>query len=653
MNTPTIRPKLTMSKMSVKKKEVPIVTSSFDRRKLNYYCQLWNGLATFRKESERAAKYFNGDQWHEKIRNKSGQWVREDEYIISQGKIPLKQNKIKPIIRTLEGQFRTDTSKSVVVSRTPEKGKESEMLSNALQYSLTSINNSRDLDARVLEEYLISGLAVQRISYEYIPELKKKDVLIRNQNRNVMFWNGDIEDIRGYDVRVIGRMIDCTIDELLVNLGSTPERCAELKKIYSLASLEYYTTIDANNPELFYNKNFYLPLDNSKCRVIEVWEKRLVEQMCIHDWMDGIEFYADWTKSQLKAANDLRISKYASDGVAPEDVPIMEGTQENVMKWFFTYYSPYGHILREGESPFEHGSHPFVTLFYPLLDGKITGLATDLIDAQRQVNRLLIMNEMILSSSVKNTLVISQEAMDGKTKDEIGDEYKEIGGVVVVKPGPSGRIGESVMEMKGSVGNMGVSEMIQLYIRMLEDVSGVYPAMQGQQAQSGTSGKLYDAQIMQSTLNSKDVMDTFTGLFRKNRDMKVLQTIQQYYTEPIMIAISGKGYLETAQLYDPEKVKDIQYDTVIGQTADSPVYRAVIEDSLNNMLFKGLIDLQIFLENTTMPYSQQMLESIRKRTEQAQSNPQAAVQGLAQDAQQAGVGGDQQVVDAVHQVIKQ
>jgi hypothetical protein len=372
--------------------------------------------------------------------------------------------------------------------------------------------------------------------------------------------------------------------------------------------------------------------------------------MEVHDWMDGRVFFADWTEKELAAANQLRTSKYAEVGVAPEDVPIMEGTLENVQKWFYAYYSPYGHILKEGETPFEHGSHPFVVTPYPLLDGQIVGLVTDLIDAQRQVNRLLILQDMVLSSSAKNPLIIDSNSQNGQSIEDIGEKWKKVGSVIALnlKQGQ----GVAPIEIKGSVGNLGISEMVQVYIRMLQDVSGVHPAMQGQSAYSGTSGKLYDAQIGQSTLNSKDVMDTFSGLFRKNRDMKLLKTIQQYYKEPRMLAISGKAYTETAQLYDPDRVRDLDFDLAIGQTADSPVYRTVIEDTLTKFVEMGLIDLEMFLENTTMPFSSQMLESIRKRKEEAQTNPQGAVAGLTQDAQQAGVGGNPNVVNAVSQGIR-
>lgn len=659
--TLSIRPGLTMSKMGIKKpvkKEAPISDETFSIRQLEVYRMHYDSLYTFRRQRERAARYYNGDQWFETTLDKFGNPIREDVHIMNQGKTPLKQNLIKSTIRSLEGQFRTDTSKSVVVARTPEKGKESEMLSNALQYSLTSINNAKEIDARALEELLISGLPIQRICYERVPALKKMDVVIRNVHPSAVFFNGDIQDIRGMDVRVIGQLHDWTVDDVIIKFANNPkggysaEREAKLRQIYS-ATDKMYVDAYGLESENSYSKDFYIPRDISKCRVIEVWEQRVVKVLIIHDWMNGTEDETDWTQADLDRLNTNRISQYGLAGVPPEEVPLYEGRFEYVKKWFYTFYSPWGHILREGETPYWHGTHPFIMLPYPLLDGKIVGLATDLIDAQRQVNRLLILQDMILGSSVKNTLVVRADSMDGKTAEEMGADYREIGGVVVVNPPAGLKVPDVAMEMKGSVGNLGIPEMIQLYMRMLQDVSGVNPAMQGQQAPGGTSGVLYAQQAQNSTLNSKDIMDSFGGLFRTQRDMKLLKTIQQYYKEPRMLAISGKSYTETAQLYDPKMVQDIDFDLTIGQTSDSPVYRNIIDQNLMSFVDKGLIDLEMFLENTSLPFSNQLLESLRRRKEEAAAgNPQGAVAGLTQDVANAGVGGNQQVVNTMYNATK-
>lgn len=652
----SIRPGVTMSKMGVKvkpKKEAPISDTTYAVRKLDVYNQYYMSLSMFRRQREKAARYFNGDQWHETMLDKYGNPISEHQHIINQGKVPLKQNLIKSTIRSLEGQFRSDTTKSVVVSRTPDRSKESEMLSNALQYSLTSINNARELDARALEELFISGLPIQRVCYERLPELGKREVILRNVHPNIIFFNGDIQDIRGKDIRVIGQLHDWTLDDVMVKFANTPdghyseERAQRLKQIYSWSSEEFVQAYGLD-PRNMYMIDFYIPKDQSKCRVIEVWEERIDKVLIVHDWMNGTEDETDWTPSDVEKINRFRIQQYGMAGIPEEDVPLCDYRYEMVKRWYFTYYSPQGHVLREGITPFWHKTHPYIVLPYPLLDGKIIGLASDLIDAQRQVNRLLILQDMILSSSVKNTMVVSKDALDGQSPEQIGADYKEIGGVVVLNPPKGMRVQDMVMEMKGSIGNLGIPEMIQLYVRMLQDVSGVHPAMQGQQAQSGTSGYLYQQQAQNSTLNSKDIMDAFGGLFRTQRDMKLLKTIQQYYDEPRMLAIAGKSYSETAQLYDPEKVRDIEFDMVIGQTSDSPVYRNIIDNTLLDLLKSQLINLEMFLENTSLPFSNQLLEYVRRAKEQAAENPQQAVNGLATGVQQAGLNPNQQVVDAVY-----
>lgn len=646
----TIRPKMTARKMgAVKPDRKPISDDTIGVRKLDYYSQMYYALNKFRKETERATKYFNGDQWHELTKDRHGRVMREDTYIQAQGLIPIVQNIIKPTIRTLEGQLRSNTTKSVVVARTPEKGKESEMLSNTLQYSLASVNDSKEVDSTTFEKYLLAGMGVQRINYEYHTELQRKDVLFRDVNLYSLFFNGDIEDVRGFDIRCIGELMDLTMDELLLWFGKTPGRVAKLKEIYRGQSMDGFPVPQGLDPDQNYSKDFYIPNDISKCRVIQVWETRIVDQMYVHDWMDGEEYYTNWTQRDIELLNDQRIANYAALGVPEEDVLLMEGTPEKIQKWFYTYYSPYGHILEEGESPFKHGLHPYVPFIHKISDGKISGLGSELIDSNKQLNRLNILQDKILASSTKNTLIIDKNSMDGQSKEEIGDDFKEAGGIVVLDM-DKGR-SQPPIEIKGSIGNLGIPEMIQLYMKYIQDISGVHPAMQGQQAASGTSGKLYQQQAQNSTMNSKDIMDAFAAGQRR-RDMKLLKTIQQYYDKPIMIAIAGKSYTETAQLYDPEKIKDLEFDLTLGITSDSPVYRSMIDEQLFQLLTQGLIDLELFLENTSTPFSSTLLESIRSRKLEAQNNPQGAVAGLTQDVANAGVGGNQQVVDQAYQGMK-
>ena len=132
--------------------------------------------------------------------------------------------------------------------------------------------------------------------------------------------------------------------------------------------------------------------------------------------------------------------------------------------------------------------------------------------------------------------------------------------------------------------------------------------------------------------------------------MKLLKTIQQFYDKPVMLAIAGKSYTETAQLYDPEKLRDVDFDLAIGNISQNPAFRTINDDKLFQMMMQGIIDLELFLENTSEPLFSGLLESVRNRKremEQNPQNPQAAINGLAGDVAQQVPQANQQVVNAV------
>ena len=70
----------------------------------------WSSLDDFRTRRARSRRYYRGDQWGDIIFNPDTQtYMTEDSYIRLQGKVPLKQNKIRPLVKNLIGQYRTDT----------------------------------------------------------------------------------------------------------------------------------------------------------------------------------------------------------------------------------------------------------------------------------------------------------------------------------------------------------------------------------------------------------------------------------------------------------------------------------------------------------------------------------------------------------------
>ena len=58
------------------------------------------------------------DQWGDLVRDdRDGQVKTEGQYIKDQGKTPLKNNVIRPILKNIEGQFRSGQTRPVCVVR--------------------------------------------------------------------------------------------------------------------------------------------------------------------------------------------------------------------------------------------------------------------------------------------------------------------------------------------------------------------------------------------------------------------------------------------------------------------------------------------------------------------------------------------------------
>jgi len=284
---------------------------------------------------------------------------------------------------------------------------------------------------------------------------------------------------------------------------------------------------------------------------------------------------------------------------------------------------------------------------FQLYDGKLNSFVADLIDQQRYINRLITLWDFILGTSAKNTLVLDTDSLNGQNPEDIADDYREVGGVIVLKLKDGAK---PPFELGKNAANLGITEMIKLHMELIQDISGVHASLQGKQARSGEPASLYAQEAQNASVNIKSILDSF-NVFRKDRDEKVLKTIQQFYNEPRWIAVSGADYEDSAQLYEPKDVQDLEFTLEIAQSADSPVYRGIIDEQLKEFLMAGLIDFETYLKNTNLPFSQKILEDVRKAKEEAMQGNMAGAGAAIGNAQQS-VPGNQQAVDMLKRGIE-
>jgi hypothetical protein len=588
-------------------------------------CRLdWDGLYSFRKRRLRSRKYYQGDQWHELIIGPNGRPITEEDYIKSQGKIPFKQNIIRQIVRNMLGQYRTNPSQSIVYSTDREKAPQADIMGATLDQAL-SLNNSVELDAAALEEFILSGMTIQKEMFSYWPTRDKEDLFVENINVNRIFFNSDVRDLRFIDLSRIGEVKDTTLERMIAAFGDTPEKEKAIREIYRGVDVNNRLTDKTLSTQEIDRLSFFYTDDSSKCRMIEVWYEEYAWRTRVHDTLDGTWQVTDLTTPEVMELNQKRIEQGLAQGIPADQIPLMEPYSKYEPVWKVKYLSPWGHCFYESETPYEHQEHPYTLKVATFLDGEVRGLVEDIIDQQRYINRLISMLDFIMGASAKGVLLVPEESIpDDMDINDFAAEWSKFNGVIKVKLKP----GETLpTQVSANSTNIGAFEMLNLQLKLIMDIGGVGSAIQGQDAKSGTPSSLYAQMAQNSLINSRDMFDKFSD-FKTQRDRKALKIIKQYYTSPRNINVGGRMNNAQNMRYTPD-IADIDMEIKSIQGTDSPVYRAIIDDTLMTLLTNQLIDIKMFLEHTSLPFADKLLDSIQKREQEggtAQIDPETAAQ---------------------------
>jgi len=574
-------------------------------------CRLdWESLYDFRKRRLRSRKYYQGDQWHELIKTPDGRTIKEEDYIKAQGKIPFKQNIIRQIVRNMIGQYRSNPSQTIVYAVDKNKAPQADIMGATIE-SAMSMNNINELDASSVEEFILSGAVIQKEMYSYWPTRDKEDLFIENVNVNRIFFNSDISDIRLLDLRRIGEIKDTTLDRLVAAFGDTKEKEQEIKQIYAGISDRSERTTKTLSTQEIDRLSFFYPDDYDRCRFIEVWYQKFAWRTRVHDTLDGTWQVTDLSPQDVAQINKLRVESAMQSGVEAISVPLMIPYPKYEPVWMVKYLSPLGHCFYEGESPYEHQEHPYAIKLSPLLDGEVRGLVEDIIDQQRYINRLISMLDFIMGASAKGVLLVPEDAIpDDMNLNDYAREWSKFGGVIKIKTKPGIPLPQQI---SANSTNIGAFEMLNLQLKLIMEIGGANSAIQGHDAKSGTPSSLYAQMAQNSLINSRDLFEKFAD-FKNQRDRKALKLIKQYYLTPRDINIGGR--MNNGNMRYTPDIADIDMEVKTVQGTDSPIYRAIIDDTLMNLLTNKMIDLKMFLEHTSLPFADKLLESIQKREQE-------------------------------------
>lgn len=461
----------------------------YSRKVLDAAFAAWKAAHELRQRRLRYKRYTYGQQWDDPATDADGNIVTEGQLASVSGKKPYTNNLIRRLVKSIVGHFRNNLNDSGI----------DDNLSEFYRRNIIS-----ELDSRLLEEFLISGCAIQRLSYER--RYDNEGLWVENINPARFFVNA-FQDPRAWDIEMIGMLHDMSIAEVIMRFAHGDRRKARnLQRVYrdiqSDASLRQNILLgcDRNDDIDFFRA------PQGRCRVIEVWTLESREILKCHDRRSGlfhsIPLYGDRTKQERKI---------------PEHVETQWGIETY---WQCRYLAPDGTLLDSGQSPYSHGTHPFIVKFYPLTDGEVHPFVEDVIDQQRYINRLITLIDHIMSVSAKGVLLFpARQKPANMTWDEVGKAWATCDRIIPYEP----QSGDSHIpqQIVGNSNNHDAHRLLSIEMDMLNEVAGISDAFLGKAPAGNTSATLYETQTRNATITLIDIFDCFKS-FRYERDNKAV-----------------------------------------------------------------------------------------------------------------------------------
>lgn len=607
-----------------------------NRRMYEQARNYWEQLSDARERANRTYRFYIGQQWSDyiKVRDKNNNenWITEYQYILKQGRVPFVQNIMLATGNTIKGQYLANPSQCIVVARDRDDQEVTNMLSAALDEELDS--NSPDvLDPALLEAFINSGMLMESETWGMKPDKVRKGLNINPINYNNIIVN-NYTDPRGLDITFAGYFVDTSLDAILSAFAENKADQEYIKSLYPNANqVKGQTGVQTGSGEQYLKASFDVPSDLSMCRLYILWEKRSEWRMLEHDRLSGEQTWTKRTYAQIAAENAQR-EQFAMDNGAEFDFMVhgIEGEEKMCEFWYYKYLTPQWNCLAYGESPFEHGSHPFNIMLHPLLNGRVYGFMETLVDLNKQINRNYSLRDAMLGGSAKNLLLVDVNSIsDEMSREEMIEESSAINGVIVYDS-KQGNAPKPEF-LNGNTTSLGINDMIERDIVLIMKLQGLGQAIRGETPASGTPAERYRQELLQGQTNLLPIFTAFNN-FLKARGMKALSLIQQFKEDGY---VRSKNYQNDAMQYDSAKAKSIKdFDMEVTQANDTPVYRQLGEDALMQFLQGGLISIKQMLKQSSLPFADALLQDIESAEAEQQAgqpmNPQ--LQGALMNAQQ-------------------
>lgn len=609
--------------------------------------QAWMNLSNFRATRLRNFRYVFGDQWGDYVKDDDGHMVQERERIYRRtGGIVLQNNHLVKIVNTLAGLYAKTSTLPVCFARQKDADRKSEMMTNALQTNWER-NEMRDLLLSQMYEFICGGAAV--VTEEWACEDGEEDSYTFPVNPSHFFYEAGGNDPRHWDTSLIGEIRDYTLGELSSVLAESEYDYHQLEQIYlpyiNNAAWNSTQQTDIQKEESFDNAPSCTP-----CRTYHVWtleskpRYRCVDVMDIENPIYRIE------TDQLpivKLMNQERLATGRMQGIPDNEIPLIEYSYIIDQYWHFQMLAPDGRVLTEYDSPYEHKSHPYTYKLHHFINGDIIPFISVVIDQQRYINRLITLHDLAINASVKGIKMIPKDCVpEEMTNKEFAEQFVEIGGFVFYKPSKTGNTPEVITSNST---NIGTSELLQIELNSINDITSVSQSLQGKTPSSGTPASRYAMETQNSTTAISSLITKFTT-FENGVARKKMKTIHQYYQSPRNISMEHSGGYAQYDTYEPKEVQDIDFKVSIKESAESPVARMMLNELIKELWQSGQINVEQLLSYSYYPGAEGLLQSIRSAREAAEQGERYQIP--QNQIAEATAGANPQTVQQIQQALR-
>lgn len=590
----------------------------------------WQALYDLRKRRERNINYCFIDQWSDWVYDEKGKLVRESSRIAKRtGGVALQNNHLIKIVHSLSGLYSKQSTEPVCFARSPNCDEKADVMTNALQANWQN-NMMPDLLVSEMEEMLYGGMSVVMEEWTTINGVEDAYTFVIEPS-HFYFESAGIDPLHR-DVELIGHFEDYSLGALAARFARSKYDYKQLEYIYA-PYIARQQSILPNGQQTDKLKDPYWDVsDRDMCRVYHVWTKEHKLRYRCKDIMDFDQPLYRIEPEQLPlvtAENEARLAQAEAAGMAREDVPLIEYTPVFDTYWHYQALAPGGLILEEYDSPYEHGSHPYTFKMYEYVNGDVIPYMSPVIDQQRYINRLVTLFDIVIQASAKGITMIPKSCVPNNMSEaEFARSIRETGNFIFYDD----KEGRSMNKPEVVVSNTnmtGITDMLQLQLGFIPDITSVSEALQGKTAKSGTSASRYALESQNSTTSVSALLLKF-GTFEQQVAEKKMQVIHQYYREGNISVMRSNGMSEVTK-YDPVEVQDVKFGVRILMSPENPVFRMAMNDLVSQMWQAGAVDAAQMLQMSYLPAS----STVRKPLEQAmaamQQRSQQETQPQAQE----------------------